>query len=231
MSAEKGDPLRYTRTLGMGKCGDFDIPGLRGFWDSKLRTIRKSHPNLPVDCPLPEISDITAGIQRSIVIHLKSRINRIIKYLEATNLVNIVTPSNYQSLQLDDIPRKIDYINPTPVKLKLVVSGGVGCNNYIVNNLKSYCDQMDTFYDETKIEVVAPCPRHLCTDNGVMIAWNGVLKLIDNHNDDNNNNNNGDDDIILLREKEIMSLEAIYEAKLGVDIRQLIDTSWINIAR
>ena len=222
--AQKGDPSRYTGKWEVGNKDDFnfDISKLRGFWNHKVKTIAKNHPDLPVDCPLPEIADIAAGIQRSIVIHLATRINRIVKYLESTSLINLVTPSNYQTLKLNDISKKVDYIDPIPLKLKLVVSGGVACNNYIVDKLKSQCDQMETFYEETNIEVVAPFPRHLCTDNGVMIAWNGVLKLIDYHNNGNDNN-------IALKEKDIMSLEAINEVQLGVDIRELIDTSWIKV--
>ena len=221
--AEKGKPLYYSNSWVGGKsnCFNFNINNLRGFWHNKIRYAKINNPNLPVDSPLPDVADFAAGIQRSIVYHIGSRIQRIVKYLEATNMINIVNRQNLRKLSLDHLPCKIDYIDPKPVKLKLVISGGVGCNKYIVAKLKDYCDKMDTFYDETKIEVVAPSPRHLCTDNGVMIAWNGILKLI--HKCDNNCVN------ILLREADIMSLEPVHEAQLGEDVRQLIDTSWIVI--
>ncbi|CAG9785115.1 unnamed protein product [Diatraea saccharalis] len=51
---------------------------------------------------------------------------------------------------------------------QLVISGGVACNNYIFNNLTALCN-------EFKYRIFRPPPR-LCTDNGVMIAWNGVEK-------------------------------------------------------
>lgn len=51
---------------------------------------------------------------------------------------------------------------------QLVVSGGVACNNYIFNSLKILCD-------EAGYEIFRPAPK-LCTDNGVMIAWNGLEK-------------------------------------------------------
>ncbi|XP_076348748.1 threonyl-carbamoyl synthesis 4 isoform X9 [Tachypleus tridentatus] len=44
--------------------------------------------------------------------------------------------------------------------------GGVACNNYIRAALKLLCDHMD-------FELVCPPPK-LCTDNGIMIAWNGI---------------------------------------------------------
>ncbi|KOB71010.1 putative tRNA N6-adenosine threonylcarbamoyltransferase, mitochondrial [Operophtera brumata] len=51
---------------------------------------------------------------------------------------------------------------------QLVVSGGVACNNYIFNSLKILCD-------EAGYEIFRPVPK-LCTDNGVMVAWNGLEK-------------------------------------------------------
>lgn len=53
-------------------------------------------------------------------------------------------------------------------KKQLVVSGGVASNNYIFKSLKILCD-------ETGYEIYRPPPK-LCTDNGVMIAWNGLEK-------------------------------------------------------
>lgn len=48
----------------------------------------------------------------------------------------------------------------------LVVSGGVACNNFLFKSLEIFCNQMS-------YNVVRPRPK-LCTDNGIMIAWNGV---------------------------------------------------------
>ncbi|XP_074109268.1 threonyl-carbamoyl synthesis 4 isoform X1 [Cotesia typhae] len=51
-------------------------------------------------------------------------------------------------------------------KRTLVVSGGVASNNFIAKALGLVCDEMD-------YRLVRPPPQ-LCTDNGIMIAWNGV---------------------------------------------------------
>lgn len=51
---------------------------------------------------------------------------------------------------------------------QLIVSGGVACNNYIFNALTILCDA-------TNYTIYRPPPK-LCTDNGVMIAWNGLEK-------------------------------------------------------
>nr|CAD7410577.1 unnamed protein product [Timema cristinae] len=50
----------------------------------------------------------------------------------------------------------------------LVVSGGVACNSFITGALGVVCE-------EYGYSLAVPPPK-LCTDNGVMIAWNGVEK-------------------------------------------------------
>ncbi|KAK8744533.1 hypothetical protein OTU49_000854 [Cherax quadricarinatus] len=51
----------------------------------------------------------------------------------------------------------------------LVVSGGVACNHYIRRALQKLCDT-------TGYQFHCP-PPNLCTDNGIMIAWNGMERL------------------------------------------------------
>ncbi|XP_071530639.1 tRNA N6-adenosine threonylcarbamoyltransferase, mitochondrial isoform X4 [Panulirus ornatus] len=48
----------------------------------------------------------------------------------------------------------------------LVMSGGVACNHYIQTALQKLCDY-------TGYQLLCPPPK-LCTDNGIMIAWNGM---------------------------------------------------------
>ncbi|XP_069690667.1 tRNA N6-adenosine threonylcarbamoyltransferase, mitochondrial isoform X2 [Periplaneta americana] len=51
-------------------------------------------------------------------------------------------------------------------KKTLVVSGGVACNKFIKGAVGKVCQEMG-------YSLAVP-PPHLCTDNGVMIAWNGI---------------------------------------------------------
>lgn len=50
----------------------------------------------------------------------------------------------------------------------LVVSGGVACNNFIFKTLAKLCKESDY--------TISRPPPKLCTDNGTMIAWNGLEK-------------------------------------------------------
>ncbi|NXK37938.1 OSGP2 protein, partial [Piprites chloris] len=56
-----------------------------------------------------------------------------------------------------------------PKNATLVVSGGVASNQYIRKGLQNLADAND-------FALLCPPPR-LCTDNGVMIAWNGIERL------------------------------------------------------
>ncbi|KAK9497029.1 hypothetical protein O3M35_012820 [Rhynocoris fuscipes] len=58
----------------------------------------------------------------------------------------------------------------TPEEQSLVISGGVACNKTIRSALETVCKHRG-------YRLYAP-PVSLCTDNGIMIAWNGVEKLI-----------------------------------------------------
>ncbi|XP_044751177.1 probable tRNA N6-adenosine threonylcarbamoyltransferase, mitochondrial isoform X2 [Coccinella septempunctata] len=53
-----------------------------------------------------------------------------------------------------------------PERRVLVMSGGVACNNFIPKGIEIICK-------EYGYKLVRPPPK-LCTDNGIMIAWNGV---------------------------------------------------------
>ncbi|KAG4077656.1 hypothetical protein HA402_009386 [Bradysia odoriphaga] len=54
---------------------------------------------------------------------------------------------------------------------RLVFSGGVACNDFIFNTLTELGDKMG-------YQIWRPNKQH-CTDNGAMIAWNGVERWLD----------------------------------------------------
>lgn len=54
---------------------------------------------------------------------------------------------------------------------RLVFSGGVACNDFIFNALKELCDGLG-------YEIWRPVKQH-CTDNGLMIAWNGIERWME----------------------------------------------------
>ncbi|XP_066254787.1 tRNA N6-adenosine threonylcarbamoyltransferase, mitochondrial [Euwallacea similis] len=100
-----------------------------------------------------------------------------------------------------------------PDKQALVVSGGVASNNFILEGLQIVCDALD-------YQLVRP-PKSLCTDNGVMIAWNGAERW---------NQNLG----IYLKDFENVKIEKSCPLgeRLVEDVaRENISCKWVKISK
>jgi len=97
---------------------------------------------------LPDLPTICASVEYSIGKQLCERLQRGIEYLDSNSMWEAVD---------GDISKR-----------NVVISGGVACNQRIKNMLIQVCDSFNC-------RLVAPAPKY-CTDNGVMIAWNGFEK-------------------------------------------------------
>jgi len=84
----------------------------------------------------------------------------------------------------------------------LVFSGGVACNDFLYTAITQMAEQFG-------FRVVRP-PRKYCTDNGVMIAWNGVEKWLANKT---NAKSNLDLDSISIQPKSPFGKKMINEVK------------------
>ncbi|XP_075211500.1 threonyl-carbamoyl synthesis 4 isoform X2 [Lycorma delicatula] len=101
---------------------------------------------------------------------------------------------------------KMNNLIPTS-KQTLVVSGGVACNNYIRRGLDIVATHMD-------YKLVVPPPK-LCTDNGVMVAWNGIEKL------------RVQSDIVTPAELDSISVEQ--RSLIGEDLTQSVSDAFIKV--
>uniref|UniRef100_A0A8D0E4K2 N(6)-L-threonylcarbamoyladenine synthase n=1 Tax=Salvator merianae TaxID=96440 RepID=A0A8D0E4K2_SALMN len=90
-------------------------------------------------------------------------------------------------------------------KAVLVVSGGVASNQYIRKALQIVTDATD-------LTLLCPPPR-LCTDNGVMIAWNGIERLCAG--------------LGVLYNPDVVKYEA--KAPLGTDISKQVEEACIKV--
>lgn len=91
-----------------------------------------------------------------------------------------------------------------------MISGGVACNNFIANALDIICSKLNYQLVRT--------PPKLCTDNGVMIAWNGVEKWISNID-------------ILRSESEIKNVNVENKAAIGEDWTKRVQLSKLKCKR
>ncbi|CAG0881611.1 unnamed protein product [Darwinula stevensoni] len=144
--AQQGDPSAFQFPFPLGRARDcnFSFSGLKFYL---LKTIRRLEEKQKVegDQLVPELADLCASFQFTVMKHLCTRVQRGMGFLDLNDLM----PKNERTL---------------------VVSGGVASNNFLRSALERVCN-------EYNYKLVCPPPR-LCTDNGVMIAWNGVEKWI-----------------------------------------------------
>lgn len=92
----------------------------------------------------------------------------------------------------------------------LVVSGGVASNNLLAKALNLVCADFGYRF-------VRP-PRKLCTDNGVMIAWNGMERWIENKG-------------VIYNQDEIENVTIDAKASLGEDWSKRITSESIKLTR
>jgi N6-L-threonylcarbamoyladenine synthase len=191
---------------------DFSFAGFKTFNNLILRLEKERQ--LPPDQPLAETCDIAACLLYGITTHILKRLSRAIRFLEKTRLHEIQFDkdllSNEKKLNdfLVDRYRKGDH---KPIKINVVVSGGVACNDYITSTIEKFCKSFPMTEDSSEIRAVIPRPKKLCTDNGIMIAWNGILKLLEDRASD-----------ILRTSHEISALSAEKKVPLGISIRQAV---------
>ncbi|KAK2143216.1 hypothetical protein LSH36_864g00054 [Paralvinella palmiformis] len=86
----------------------------------------------------------------------------------------------------------------------VVLSGGVASNQFLRQGLQRVCEAHGT-------RLVCPPPK-LCTDNGIMIAWNGIEKLKTG-----------------LGIEDINSVEVLPRCPLGRDISADVDAASIKV--
>jgi N6-L-threonylcarbamoyladenine synthase len=144
-------------------------------------------------------------------------INRVIDTLERelnTEPDRVLTqaPDICASLQfavtfmfIKRLQRAFNYINDYNIingqPIKLVISGGCASNQFITESIRNFCKSQD-------VEVFVP-PKKFCTDNGVMIAWNGILKLLNEHKFPQ---------MILRDQQSIKSVDILAKAPFGEDV-------------
>lgn len=119
---------------------------------------------------LKELSDLSSSLQRGMLIQFCKKLQRAIHYYrshwrfaneDAFSRGNQSSHLGFDLCKADDGP-------------DIVVSGGCAANRYFIEGLQRFCrhevDENTNVYSPSK---------GLCNDNGLMIAWNGMLRLQD----------------------------------------------------
>ena len=103
---------------------------------------------MAADEVIPCYPDYCAALMRAVTRHICHRLQRAMEFCETEETFDFF---------------------PEGSKKSVVISGGVACNDYIFNAVSELSQEFG-------YQTFRPEKRH-CTDNGVMIAWNGVEKF------------------------------------------------------
>lgn len=175
------NPNRFSFALPMPHYRDcqFSFAGLKSSANQLIRDLQK-HSNITSGQLIPYHEDFCAGFLKAVTKHILHRTQRAIQYCERTEVFG-------------------DEENALP--RTFVFSGGVACNDFIYKAIEQMVGQFD-------FKCFRP-PKRLCTDNGVMIAWNGVERW----NHDEMTYRNLEIDSIIPAPKEAFSTNLIKDVK------------------
>lgn len=220
--AQHGDPTAYSNLatgVPLTKYRDcnFSFSGFKNFTNI-ITKMERDLPDLPPDQPIPQIYDLAASLQYMITVHILKRLHRAITFIELSNLPD--QPLDSIDLLQSLSTNTFDWREDLNLNINVVVSGGVACSDYITNKIEKFAENCDTIHKSTEVRVIVPRPKKLCTDNGIMIAWNGMLKLLSKDAE-----MTGD---ILTKEADIEMLTIDNKAKLGLDISTLVSKANIK---
>lgn len=210
--ARTGDRYRYFNTEPVipkfkHKTCNFSFSGYRGCYEPLLPKIDDLW--LQGDRPalMREISDMCASLQRVVLIQLVRRIQRAMAYFRMywryENEDAFLNVSNSQHLGYGLLKQDYDMTNDC---VDLLVSGGVAANNYIIEGIRNICSESL----DSNIQVYSP-RKDLCNDNGLMIAWNGLLHY-------RNYLQSGDTTTVQFNSQEFKQIDALPVDPMGVDL-------------
>ncbi|XP_055325688.1 probable tRNA N6-adenosine threonylcarbamoyltransferase, mitochondrial [Sitodiplosis mosellana] len=148
--ATNADRFVFPSPLNDGRNCQFSFSGLKSAAITTVQDLQKSAQIEP-DQLIPHHEDFCAGFLKATTKHIMRKTQRAIQYCERKGFFGFGANTKPRSL---------------------VFSGGVGCNDFIFRALSEMASEFG-------YKTFRP-PKRLCTDNGVMIAWNGIERWIDN---------------------------------------------------
>jgi hypothetical protein len=179
--AKRGDPLSFFKKqsfipLSMIRNCDFSFCGFKNtvLLIEKLERESGTEP----DALIPQTADLCASLQYTVAYHVMKRLARAITFIERTRICGLT----HEEITKDNLLKRMtdatmDSREENALHLPIVLSGGVACNDYFASCLKGFCANFVPHHETTVLKPVIPRPKKLCSDNGIMIAWNAVLKL------------------------------------------------------
>ncbi|XP_072903098.1 tRNA N6-adenosine threonylcarbamoyltransferase, mitochondrial isoform X2 [Hemitrygon akajei] len=149
---------------------DFSFSGLRNHVN-QIITKKEQEEGIQDGQFLSCANDIAAAVQHTVAVHLAKRTHRAILFCKKEDFL---PQSNPTLKAAGREPRDFVHLYNVTKKnmgilINWVVSGGVASNKYIIKVLQIVAEACG-------FSLNCPPPK-LCTDNGIMIAWNGIERL------------------------------------------------------
>lgn len=213
MLAQGGDRFRYFNSQTVvpkfkyTTC-DFSFSGYRSAYESLAPMVDGLWLSGERDRLMRELSDICASFQRVYLIQFIKRLHRSLTYFRMhwrygnEDAFSDRNRSEHLGFGLHDI----DFQGGTE-KLDLVISGGVAANKYFVDSIRKICDETQ----QLDMSVYSPS-KGLANDNGLMIAWNGLLHY-------RNHQQNPGESILVNDSDTFNSIDAHHQCPMGLDLR------------
>lgn len=196
---------------------DFSFAGYRGVFEKIVPTIDQLWESGDRDKLLDELGHVCGSLQRAILIQLFRKLQRAMLFYRMYWRYNNPDAFNQENSNTNHLGFGIRRANNEDFDwLDVVVSGGVAANSYLIEGLKLACKQ-DI---DPNFNVHAPT-KDLCSDNGLMVAWNGLLRYLDCQKSQINNEVDLNDSVI-FDPKQMDLVEAISEYPIGLDITQQV---------
>lgn len=177
----QSNELKYFNTKGSdvmrsnNDC-DFSFSGYRGVWERMSTTFDNLWLHGDRFKLESELSDACASLQYMILLQIMRKLRRALSFYrmhwryeneDAFSQNHLEQPDHLGFGRLGLASEESDQID-------VVVSGGVASNSYIVNGIRMFLQKCI----DPSMKVYAPS-KHLCSDNGLMVAWNGMLHYRD----------------------------------------------------
>lgn len=193
------------------KSCDLSFSGYRSAFDSMMPSIDELWSAGHQEKLLDELGHIFGSLQRVILVQLFKRLQRAMMYYRM--YWRFENPNSFESdPRLEEAlgfnTRRTDDLDNS--YLDIVVSGGVAANEYLVEGLRKGC----TIDLDPSVKLYAPA-KGLSSDNGLMIAWNGMLRYLDHLN----SSKRGEDDVRC----DDLNMSVIYDHKLMDNVESYAD--------
>lgn len=204
---------------------DFSFSGYRGLWEPLAPMVDDLWRAGDRARLMSELGDICASFQRMMLIQIFRKLRGAIAFYR--NHWRYENQDAFLESNQND-PQHLGFNllsleTESSDAIDVVVSGGVAANKYFVDNIRRACNEAI----DCNMKVYAPS-RNLCSDNGLMIAWNGMLhyrQFMDNKD------RNKRQTAVVFDPIRMDSIEAIARSPMGHDLSTRIRTLDMSLPR